>query len=88
MNIHNICREIKKSWEETEVIIQTANIEKFNRYISVCADENFGEIYGNYKEESKATMSFIKLLASSAKYIHGEKIKFIEITSKISRRRT
>ena len=79
INIHNICKEIKKSWEETEIIVQTENIDIFNRYINICSDENFAEISKNYKEESKATLSFIKLIVSSAKNIQGKKIKFIEL---------
>ena len=79
INIYNICKEIKKNWEENDIIIRTENIEIFNRYINICSDENFLEIAHNYKEENKATASFIKLLASSAKYIQGIKIKFIEL---------
>ena len=79
INIYNICTEIKKNWEENEIIIKTDNIEIFNRYINICSDENFLEIAQNYKEENKATVSFIKLLASAAKYIQGIKIKFIEL---------
>ena len=79
INIHNVCIEIKKSLEEIEIIIQTENIELFNRYINICSDENFAEIGRNYKEEKKATLSFINLLASSAEDIHGSKIKFIQL---------
>ena len=37
------------------------------------------ELANNYKEENKATSSFIKLLASSSQYIQGTKIKFIQL---------
>ena len=79
INVYNICKEIKKSFEETEIIFRTENIETFNRYINICSDKNFLEIIQNYKEENKATSSFIKLLASSARDIQGIKIKFIEL---------
>ena len=79
IHIYNICKEIKKNWDENDIIIKTENIEIFNRYINICSDENFLEIAQNYREENKATASFIKLLASSAKDIQGIKIKFIEL---------
>ena len=79
INIYNICKEIKKNWDESDIVIKTENIEIFNRYINICSDEYFLEIAQNYKEENKATASFIKLLASSAKDIQGIKIKFIEL---------
>ena len=79
INIYNICKEIKKTWEKTKIILKTENTLVFERYINICSDENFLEIAKNYKEENKATSSFIKLLASSAKDIQGIKIKFIEL---------
>ena len=79
INIYNICTEIKKSWKKTEIILKTENIEIFERYIHICSDENFLELANNYKEENKATCSFIKLLASSSQYIQGTKIKFIQL---------
>ena len=79
INIHNLCKDIKKTFEEIEIIFETEYIEEFNRIINICSDENFSEIALNYKEEIKATSSFIKLLASSAKEIQGKKIKFIEL---------
>ena len=79
INIYNICKEIKQEWKNTEIIIRTENIELFERYISICSDENFLEIAKNYKEENKATSAFIQLLATSAKYIQGSKIKFIQL---------
>ena len=79
INIHNLCKDIKKIWKETEIIFLTEDIEIFNKYINICSDENFAEIARNYKEENKATSSFIQLLASSAKDIQGKKIKFIEL---------
>ena len=79
INIHNLSKDIKKAWEETEIIFETENIKIFNRYINICSDENFLEIARNYKEENKATSAFIKLLASSAKEIQGMKIKFIKL---------
>ena len=79
INIYNICKEIKKTWEKTKIILKTENTLVFERYINICSDENFLEIAKNYKEENKATSSFIKLLASSAKDIQGMKIKFIEL---------
>ena len=44
INIYNICKEIKQEWKNTEIIIRTENIELFERYISICSDENFLEI--------------------------------------------
>ena len=79
LNIHNICKDIKKNWNIDDIIYKTENIEIFNRYINICSDENFAEIAKNYKEEKNATSSFIQLLASSAKDIQGIKIKFIEL---------
>ena len=79
INIHNLCKDIKKIWKETEIIFLTEDIEVFNKYINICSDENFAGIARNYKEENKATSSFIQLLASSAKDIQGKKIKFIEL---------
>ena len=79
INIYNLCKDIKKSWKETEIIFLTEDIEIFNKYINICSDENFAEIARNYKEENKATSAFIQLLASSAKEIQGKKIKFIEL---------
>ena len=79
INIHNLCKDIKKAFEEIEIIFETEYIEEFYRIINICSDENFAEIAQNYKEEIKATSSFIKLLASSAKEIQGKKIKFIEL---------
>ena len=79
INIYNICKEIKQEWKNIEIIIRTENIDVFERYIAICSDENFLEIAKNYKEENKATSSFIQLLATSAKYIQGSKIKFIQL---------
>ena len=79
INIYNICKEIKQKWKDVEIIIRTENIDVFERYISICSDENFLEIAKNYKEENKATSAFIQLLASSSKYIQGCKIKFIQL---------
>ena len=79
INIYNICKEIKQKWKDIEIIIRTENIDVFERYISICSDENFLEIAKNYKEENKATSAFIQLLASSSKYIQGSKIKFIQL---------
>jgi ubiquitin len=79
INIYNICKEIKQEWKNIEIIIRTENIDIFERYIAICSDENFLEIAKNYKEENKATSSFIQLLATSAKYIQGSKIKFIQL---------
>ena len=79
INIHNLCKDIKKAFEEIEIIFETEYIEEFYRLINICSDENLAEIAQNYKEEIKATSSFIKLLASSAKEIQRKKIKFIEL---------
>ena len=78
-NIHNICKEIKKTWDENDIIIKTEDIDIFNKYINIISDENFLLIAINYKEENKATSAFIKLLASSSKFIHGNKIKYITL---------
>ena len=79
LNIHTICKYIQKTLLKTDIIIKTENYDRFNRYINICSDENFALISKSYKEENLATSSFIKLLASSAQYIQGIKIQFIEL---------
>ena len=79
LNIHNICKDIKKNLSKVDLIVKTEHYDIFNRYIHICADENFSLICKNYKEENVATSSLINLLASSAQYIQGEKIKFVEL---------
>ena len=79
LNIHNICKDIKKNLSKVDLIVKTEHYDIFNRYIHICADENFSLICKNYKEENMATSSLINLLASSAQYIQGEKIKFVEL---------
>ena len=79
INIYNICKEIRQSFDENEIIIKTENINIFTKYINIISDENFLEIVENNKDEKKATSAFIKLLAFSGKNIHGNKIKFIEL---------
>ncbi len=79
LNIHTICKYIQKTLLKTDIIIKTENYDRFNRYINICSDENFALIAKSYKEENLATSSFIKLLASSAQYIQGIKIQFIEL---------
>ena len=79
LNIHNICKDIKKNLSKVDLIVKTEHYDIFNRYIHICSDENFSLICKNYKEENVATSSLINLLASSAQYIQGGKIKFVEL---------
>ena len=78
INIYNICKEIKKTLSEYDFIVKTENTDIFIRHINICSDPNFALIAENYKDQKMATSSFLNLLASSAKYIHGGNIKFIE----------
>ena len=79
LNVYNICKIIKKCLSEFDLLVKTENYEIFKRYVYICSDDNFALISKNYKEENKATSSLINLLASSAKYIQGQNIKFIEL---------
>ena len=79
LNIFNICKDIKKNLSKMDLIVKTENYDIFNRYINICSDENFALICKNYKEENLATSSLINLLASSAQYIQGGKIKFVDL---------
>ena len=79
LNIHNICKEIKNSLIKFDLTVNTENYEIFKKYIYICSDNNFALIAKNYKEEKVATSSLINLLSSSARYIQGENIKFIEL---------
>ena len=79
LHLNYICKEIKKLFEKMEFIVKTENLNIFNKYVNICSDENFADIAKNYKDEILATSSFIKLLASSAQFIQGENIKFIDL---------
>lgn len=79
LHLNSICKEIKKLFEKMEFIIKTENLNIFYKYVNICSDENFADIAKNYKDEILATSSFIKLLASSAQFIQGENIKFIDL---------
>ena len=78
LNIHNICSEIKKKISELDLIVKTSYYETFYKYINIISDKNFASIAYNYKDKILSTSSFLNLLSSSAQYIQGEKIKFIE----------
>ena len=76
--INSICRRIKAKLDENELSIITSNYEKLISIINIVTDENFVCIANNYKDENAATSSFLKLIASSARYIQGTKFGFIE----------
>ena len=79
LNIHNICKEIKNALQKFELIVNNEDFETFKKYINICSDDNFALIAKNFKEEKEATSFLIKLLSSSAKFIQGENIQFIEL---------
>ena len=79
LHLNSICKEIKKLFEKMEFVVITENLNIFNKYVNICSDENFADIAKNYKDKMLATSSFIKLLASSAQFIQGENITFIDL---------
>ena len=54
LNIHNICKDIKKSLSKVDLIVKTEYYDVFYRYINICSDNNFSLICKNYKEENLA----------------------------------
>ena len=76
--IHNLCKKIKKSICEINLIVKSKSYERFEKLINIVSDENFNLIAKNYNNDNLSIISIIKLLSSSAQYIQGEKFKFIE----------